>query len=111
MKTNQGVNTSYRHGNLPQALMDLAIQHIARAATEKLSLRALARELGVSQTAPYRHFSSKQCLLAAIATQGFDELRKRNVSAYDKTQPLEERLVGMSLHTLTSVSRTQCSTS
>ena len=77
--------------------MDLAIEHIARAGTEKLSLRALARDAGVSPTAPYRHFPSKQCLLAAIATQGFDELRKRNKKASDKSLPLEERLVAMSL--------------
>ena len=90
-------SNGYRHGNLPQALMDLAVLHIARSGTEKLSLRALARELEVSPTAPYRHFASKQCLLAAIATQGFDELRKRNVSACDKSLPLEERLVAMSI--------------
>ena len=89
--------SGYRHGNLPQVLMDLAIEHIERAGTEKLSLRALARDAGVSPTAPYRHFSSKQCLLAAIATQGFDELRKRNAIACDKSLPLEERLVAMSI--------------
>ena len=87
----------YRHGNLPQALMDLAVEHIARSGTEKLSLRALARELEVSPTAPYRHFASKQCLLAAIATQGFDELRKRNVAACNDALTMEERLVAMSI--------------
>ena len=97
MKTSRVPSPGYRHGNLPQALMDLAIEHIARAGTEKLSLRALARELGVSPTAPYRHFSSKQCLLAAIATQGFDELRKRNVAACDPSLALEDRLVAMSI--------------
>ena len=56
--------TTYHHGDLPETLMALALEHIAESGTEKLSLRALAREAGVSATAPYRHFPSKQCLLA-----------------------------------------------
>ena len=47
---------AYHHGDLPATLMDLALVHIAREGTEKLSLRALAREAGVSPTAPYKHF-------------------------------------------------------
>lgn len=54
-----------------------ACEHIAREGTEKLSLRALAREAGVSATAPYRHFPTKNCLLAAIASEGFSELLER----------------------------------
>ena len=38
---------------------------------ESLSLRAMARELGVSQTAPYRHFKDKNSLLATLAAEGF----------------------------------------
>jgi AcrR family transcriptional regulator len=38
---------------------------------EKLSLRGIARSVGVSQTAPYRHFKDKTELLAEIATQAF----------------------------------------
>ena len=59
--------------------MSLAIEHIAEEGTEKLSLRALAREAGVSATAPYRHFPTKKCLLAALATRGFDDLYERKV--------------------------------
>lgn len=43
-------------------------------ATE-LSMRALARRLGVSEAAPFKHFSGKEDLLAAIAASGFQELR------------------------------------
>ena len=62
---------TYHHGDLAAALMDAAVVHIAAEGTENLSLRALARECGVSATAPYRHFPSKRCLLAALATRGF----------------------------------------
>lgn len=64
-------NTSYHHGNLRQELMDLAEQHLINEGIGELSLRALAREIGVSQTAPYRHFKDKNALLAALATEGF----------------------------------------
>ena len=38
---------------------------------EQLSLRQLAKSLGVSHNAPYMHFPDKDSLLAAIAEQGF----------------------------------------
>ena len=44
-----------------------------RSAAE-LSLRAVARLAGVSPNAPYRHFSSKDALLAAVAEEGFRRL-------------------------------------
>ena len=67
----------YHHGGLRETLLDAAVRHIEAEGTEGLSLRALAREAGVSATAPYRHFDSRQTLLAALATQGFVELGER----------------------------------
>jgi len=67
----------YHHGDLRQALIDAACTQIENEGTEKLSLRALARDAGVSPTAPYRHFPTKNCLLAAIAAEGFIELREQ----------------------------------
>ncbi|WP_199610500.1 TetR/AcrR family transcriptional regulator [Flocculibacter collagenilyticus] len=66
---------NYHHGNLRQALMNTALQHIKAGGAEKLSLRAVARDLSVSQSAIYRHFSDKNSLLTAIVSQGFDMLR------------------------------------
>lgn len=86
----------YHHGDLPEALMDAAIEQIAQEGTEKLSLRALARECGVSATAPYRHFPSKRCLLAAIATRGFRELQRQCESARSAADSLEEQLIACS---------------
>lgn len=45
--------------------------------TEALTLRKLAQRLGVSHMAPYRHFSDKDALLAAIAATGFRQLKSR----------------------------------
>jgi AcrR family transcriptional regulator len=65
---------AYHHGDLKNALMETALQHIAREGARTLSLREVARRTGVSHTASYRHFQSKEGLLAAIAEQGFRRL-------------------------------------
>ncbi|MEM6606420.1 MAG: TetR/AcrR family transcriptional regulator [Pseudomonadota bacterium] len=65
---------TYHHGNLREALLEQAVHALDEAPAEQLSLRALARSLGVSQTAPYRHFDGKDALLAAIATRGYRTL-------------------------------------
>jgi AcrR family transcriptional regulator len=50
---------SYHHGNLRAELLATAIEQLRDSGVEDLSLRALARAVGVSQTAPYRHFADK----------------------------------------------------
>lgn len=73
-------NESYHHGNLRLALLNAAIELIKEVGVEKLSLRGIARTVGVSQTAPYRHFKDKNHLLADVAAQAFTELSERNRS-------------------------------
>jgi AcrR family transcriptional regulator len=65
---------SYHHGNLRAELLDTAIEQLRQVGAQDLSLRALARDIGVSQTAPYRHFADRGELLAAMATHGYREL-------------------------------------
>ncbi|MDK2777184.1 MAG: TetR/AcrR family transcriptional regulator [Pseudomonadota bacterium] len=65
---------NYHHGNLREALLHAAVLAIREKGPENLSLRAVARRVGVSQTAPYRHFADKNDLLAELARQTFDEL-------------------------------------
>ena len=67
-------NKSYHHGNLRAELLDTAVEQLRSAGSDSLSLRALARTVGVSQTAPYRHFKDKDELLAALATRGYQSL-------------------------------------
>jgi AcrR family transcriptional regulator len=86
----------YHHGDLAEALMDAAIMEIAADGTENLSLRALARQCGVSATAPYRHFPSKRCLLAALATRGFRNIRSHCEAALaDAGDTLEARVMAL----------------
>lgn len=74
--SNQNNATSYHHGNLREALLSAAVDSIREQGAENLSLRALARVVGVSQTAPYRHFADKNGLLVELARQTFDELSR-----------------------------------
>ena len=67
---------SYHHGNLKQELIDCACKLCERDGYTKLSIRSLAKESGVSQTAPYRHFKTKEALYASVATDGFKKLSK-----------------------------------
>jgi len=64
---------TYHHGTLRPALIAAAQEALNTVAPESISLKALAAQLGVSQPAPYRHFSSREALLAAVATDGFEQ--------------------------------------
>ena len=66
---------TYHHGELRQSLIDAAIALISEEGIGDLSLRQVARRVGVSHNAPYRHFEDKEALLAAVAEQGFQSLR------------------------------------
>ncbi len=67
---------AYHHGDLRQDLIDAAITLINEKGISDLSLRQLARHVGVSHNAPYRHFETKQALLMAVAEEGFASLRE-----------------------------------
>ncbi len=61
----------YHHGDLRRALIDAAVDLIRSRGVAGCTLREAARRAGVSVAAPYRHFQSKQDLLAAVALEGF----------------------------------------
>lgn len=67
----------YHHGDLRQALIRAALELISEKTVEGVSLREVARRVGVSHTAPYRHFVDKEALLAAVATDGFQMLHHK----------------------------------
>jgi AcrR family transcriptional regulator len=65
----------YHHGDLRRALIDASIDLIRESGPDGFTLREVARRARVSHTAPYRHFQDKSDLLAAVAEQGFTDLR------------------------------------
>ena len=64
----------YHHGDLRRALIDAARRILEAEGPSALSLRAVAREAGVSPAAPYHHFKDKGELLDAVAMEGWDML-------------------------------------
>ncbi len=73
MRSKTNKKTDYHHGDLRTALLKEAVKSLHSDGLEGLTLRSLARKLGVSHTAPYRHFKSREDLLIAIANETLDE--------------------------------------
>ena len=63
---------AYHHGNVKVALVHAAISLLQEEPVQNLSLRRLAKEVGITPTAVYNHFSDKDALIAAIKQEGFD---------------------------------------
>jgi AcrR family transcriptional regulator len=66
------VNERYHHGDLPGALLEAVGRLIEQDGIGAVSLRAAAREVGVSHAAPAHHFRDKRGLLTAFAARGYE---------------------------------------
>jgi len=71
---------TYHHGALEQALLDEAVAQVRRLGAEQVSLRGLAKQVGVSASAAYQHFPDKAALLAAVGQWCFAELERQMVA-------------------------------
>ena len=91
---------TYHHGNLKEELISSACKICEADGHGHMSLRSIAKEANVSQTAPYRHFKTKESLLAEVSKRGFDELTKRMSEALNKENnalSLEDQFLEMGL--------------
>jgi len=77
----------YHHGNLRTALLEAAERTVRERGVDDLSLRELAREVGVSHAAPRRHFADRQALLDALTLAGFERLGHTLRAAGDEADP------------------------
>jgi AcrR family transcriptional regulator len=68
--------SSYHHGDLRSALLDVTAQLVREKGARGFSVSEAARRVGVSIAAPYRHFDDREAMLAAVATRGFAELQQ-----------------------------------
>jgi len=68
---------SYHHGDLKNALIQAGIKILAEEGLKGFSLRKVAREAGVTHSAPYAHFADKEALIAAISTDGYHKIFRR----------------------------------
>ncbi|MEI5131665.1 TetR/AcrR family transcriptional regulator [Streptomyces libani] len=85
----------YHHGDLRAALLTRAEQTLREKGPGALSLRELARDLGVSHAAPSRHFKDKQALLDALALAGFDRLHETLAASREAGETFPDRLGGL----------------
>lgn len=78
----------YHHGNLQAALLNAGLELLERGCTcADLALREVAREVGVSPAAVYRHYASKEALLTAMAIEGFQRLTAAQI------EPVSNKIV------------------
>jgi AcrR family transcriptional regulator len=64
----------YHHGDLRAALIEQGLRLIATRDAQDVSLREVARGVGVSATSVYRHFPDKHALMTALAHEGLKQL-------------------------------------
>ena len=87
-------NKLARPSDLREACLLEAIAIIETAGVERLSLREVSRRLGISHQAPYKHFASRDHLLAEIVARTFDgfsahlESRPRHADPFDDMETL-----------------------
>lgn len=91
-KVTKGVG-AYHHGNLRDSLLTAALKFLEKNPLEKLSLRTLAMKAGVSQAAPYRHFTDRNAVLAAISQQGFELKFKYMLESFIENQGNPRELI------------------
>ena len=89
----------YHHGNLKEELISSACKICEASGHDHMSLRSIAKEASVSQTAPYRHFKTKECLLAEVSKRGFEELteRLRAATSEESKATAKDRFLEMGL--------------
>lgn len=77
----------YHHGNLREALLQAALDLIAERGPTGFTFAEVARAVGVSPAAPYRHFRDRNALLAEMALRGFQQFEAELVAAWDEGRP------------------------
>ena len=81
------MNRPYHHGDLRAALLDAAEAILDRDGISALTLRAVAREAGVTHTAPRHHFGDLTGLRTALAASGFTRLREGSLAEAQAAGP------------------------
>ncbi|MDO9455171.1 TetR/AcrR family transcriptional regulator [Nocardioides sp.] len=83
--------TRYHHGNLREALADAAVDAAREHGPDGLAVRELARRVGVSHNAAYRHFADRDALVDVVAGRaltGLVEAMERRLARVDETDPV-----------------------
>jgi AcrR family transcriptional regulator len=89
--------STYHHGNLREVLITSALEILKEGTLQDLSLRALARKAGVSQTAPYRHFEDKEALIVVLILEGSTIMQDYMKDAIAISEDAVERLINLGI--------------
>lgn len=73
---------NYHHGDLRAALVEAGLKLLEERQGDEVGLREVARAVGVSATAVYRHFPDKAALLRALSAEGLARLAKAQKAAF-----------------------------
>ena len=87
------MRAAYHHGDLRRSLIERCIVQLDQDGAAAISLRRLARELGVTHTAPLHHFRTRRDLFAAVAVVGFEQLLATRRAALRAGATARERLL------------------
>jgi AcrR family transcriptional regulator len=79
-----GTKKNYHHGDLRAAVIETGLAMLESRAADDLGLREVARAVGVSATAIYRHFPDKGALMAALAGEGLKRLAAAQHAASER---------------------------
>ena len=90
-------STPYHHGNLREELVSQGLAIVEGEGLAALTMREIARRIGVTQTAPLHHFEGKTGLLAAIAALGFRMLFEARMEALKNRRSPQDRLMAVLL--------------
>ena len=82
-----GGRRGYHHGNLREALIQAALDLIAKKGPAGFTFADAARSAGVSAAAPYRHFRDRDALIADVARRGFELFAARLSDAWNDGRP------------------------
>jgi len=83
---------AYHHGVLRRALVDQATKLVQKQGHPSITVRQVARQIGVSNTAAHYHFHTREALLAAVATRGFEVMTAALESAMRDATDARSRL-------------------
>lgn len=82
-----GGRRGYHHGNLREALIQAALELIAKHGPAGFTFADAARSAGVSSAAPYRHFRDRDALIADVARRGFELFAEALGRAWNDGRP------------------------
>jgi len=90
-KSPESAREAYHHGNLRDALIDVAIEMIETSGVSGFSMAEACRRLNVTVAAPYRHFADRDALLNAVAVRSCDTLTSiLQAAAATESDPVEQ---------------------